>query len=125
MENNQLEALPEDVAELFALREVYCGNNRLQAIPEGICWCSHLEVLSLHGNELDCLPVEFSNLKKITKLVLSDNNFKSLPNAIGSLSELEVCQVTLPLVGNTVLTMSGFIFFTNSISFMDKNIILV
>lgn len=82
--------MPADIAELFELQEVYAGSNKLSEIPEGLCWCSNLQILSLPKNSLERLPVEFENLKKLTMLILSENEFLYVPAAFCALEELEV-----------------------------------
>ncbi len=79
---NNLESLPDEIGEMYALKKLYCANNALAALPGTIGNLSHLYVINLNRNELQTLPVSITNLTCIRMLMVNNNRLKNLPESV-------------------------------------------
>ena len=76
------------VLELKRLEELSCGCNQLTGLPEGIASLSSLVELYLVSNEISYLPQSIGALRRLRKLELSANALHELPRSIGKLTSL-------------------------------------
>ncbi|MCD0443908.1 ADP-ribosylation factor-like protein [Glycomyces sp. A-F 0318] len=83
-----LEALPEELGDLTALRVLNLQSNDLRALPEWIGNLRALTSLDLMGNDLTAVPDSIGNLAALTGLDLKDNRLTVLPESIGNLAAL-------------------------------------
>jgi internalin A len=101
LSNWGLTELPESVAQLSQLRELYLSHNKLTALPESIGRLGQLEELRLSGNLLVTFPESISSLFRLRRLLAADNQLVVLPESIGQMSQLEV----LDLTDNSLVTL--------------------
>ena len=52
LNDNKLEAIPEEIAQLIELNALYLSGNNLSELPESIKELKHLKVLMLVGNPI-------------------------------------------------------------------------
>ncbi len=86
LNNNQLEALPEEIGQLHDLLQLRLNNNELKTLQnvEGL---TGLEVLHVKNNQLTAIPEEVKNLPHLNLLEFENN-----PIEIALLSEPESVQ---------------------------------
>ena len=84
--DNSLLSLPQSLAALSGLRELWLDGNSLSLLPPALCTglCS-LTSLDLSSNKLQQLPLELGHLSSLTHLFLSHNLLDSLPPSLASL----------------------------------------
>ncbi|WP_175471885.1 COR domain-containing protein [Geodermatophilus telluris] len=99
-----LRAIPPEIGDLVALRELDLRSNLLTELPASIGRLVNLRELHLDANRLKALPEEIVGLRKLQHLGVSSNRLESLPERVGSLTALK----SLHLRGNqlTVLPRS-------------------
>ncbi|KAI8483856.1 hypothetical protein Bbelb_383830 [Branchiostoma belcheri] len=93
---NVIERIPPSIKEMSAgLKELWLGGNRIQNVPEDLCYLANLEILYLGhrqykdgGNMISDLPKNFGQLKKLHTLYLYANKFTKLPEVIFQLPSL-------------------------------------
>ena len=81
-------AVPAEIGQLTALRELYLNRNRLTSLPAEIGQLTSLRVLWLNGNRLTSVPAEIGQLTALRELYLNRNRLTSLPAEIGQLTAL-------------------------------------
>ena len=86
----KLRELPEAIASLTELQQLYLSNNQLRELPEAIRSLSQLRVLFLSHNKLTELPEAIASLSQLQELNLSNNQLREVPEAIASLTRLRV-----------------------------------
>jgi leucine-rich repeat protein SHOC2 len=62
---NQLTSLPAEIGQLTALRELYLNGNRLTSVPAVIGQLTALRVLYLHENQLTRVPAKIGHLTSL------------------------------------------------------------
>ena len=98
LENNNLQALPKELADLPFLEEVYASRNKLSSLPMGVSNMARLKIVDLAKNDFTEFPVELLRLKKLRLLDLSNNKISLIPSEIGNLKNLK----TLLLRNNNI-----------------------
>ena len=85
LQNNKIEALPEEVADLTFLEKLKIDNNLIKVLPSKIGRLQMLQTLTACNNQLSMLPPAFEELFRLEILLLNDNRISSLPAKIGGL----------------------------------------
>jgi hypothetical protein len=80
-----LDALPDALRELTALRELDLSRNRLTELPVWVDRLRALESLSVRDNRLSALPESLTALTRLKRLDLSGNHFAEIPRWLGRL----------------------------------------
>jgi hypothetical protein len=80
-----LDALPDGLRELTALRELDLSGNILAQLPVWVGRLDALETLLLRGNRLSALPESLTALTRLKRIDLADNNFAEIPRWLGRL----------------------------------------
>mmetsp|Transcript_11488 Transcript_11488/g.34871 ORF Transcript_11488/g.34871 Transcript_11488/m.34871 type:complete len:257 (-) Transcript_11488:425-1195(-) len=93
---NKLEVLPQELGNLYLLRELDVSSNRIANIPREIMRCKRLRVLKANGNEIAEVPHELGHCRLLEELYLSENQISEIPGSIGALDGLQ----TLTLQNN-------------------------
>ena len=88
LDDNQLTTLPEQIAQLPHLATLVLSNNRLKTLPRPICQLYSLRGLYLDRNQLSWLPERIGDLRNLTELGLDHNQLFWLPEQIGNLRNL-------------------------------------
>ena len=84
--DNSLLSLPQSLAALSGLRELWLDGNSLSLLPPALCTgLSSLTSLDLSSNKLQQLPIELGHLSSLTHLFLSHNLLDSLPASLAPL----------------------------------------
>ena len=84
----KLRELPEAIASLTELQQLYLCNNQLTELPEALASLTQLHDLDLSRNQLRELPEAIASLTELHLLHLSGNQLRELPEAIASLTKL-------------------------------------
>lgn len=85
-QNNQLQDLPKEFANLLQLREINFSYNKFKAIPSCLYELPLLEILLAQDNKIECIDVE--NMKRLPRLAtlnLDNNNIQQCPPELGYL----------------------------------------
>ncbi|SNX87290.1 uncharacterized protein MEPE_06000 [Melanopsichium pennsylvanicum] len=97
--------IPEDDRQPWYMREeihtLQLSNNELQSLPEKIAEFRGLKRLELHNNRLTSLPSAVFQLSALTTLTLSKNGLMSFPTCVLALDNL----ITLNLSHNKIQTL--------------------
>ena len=64
------------------------SENKLKAIPDGLCSLAALESLDISENEITALPAEFGQLTNLETLMCFKNLLSKLPDSIGKCAAL-------------------------------------
>ena len=72
------------------LTKLFIDNNKLAAIPFGICSLRHLTHLQASSNQIRELPESIGMLSRLEQLLLFDNQIRTLPSELGYLFKLEI-----------------------------------
>ena len=87
---NQLITLPDSIAQLKSLTELYLSDNRINQIPESLKDLKQLRELSISSNPLDAVPEWIGEMTGLTKLWLYGTALTEVPSWIRKLSRLNV-----------------------------------
>jgi hypothetical protein len=90
----KLRELPEAIASLTELQQLYLSNNQLTELPETIRSLSQLRVLYLSHNKLTELPEAIASLTQLQELNLSNNQLREVPEALASLTRLQLLHLS-------------------------------
>ncbi|MEH2303584.1 MAG: leucine-rich repeat domain-containing protein [Nostoc sp.] len=85
----ELSEIPEAIASLTQLQQLYLSGNKLTQVPEAIASLTQLQTLDLSGNKLTQVPEAIASLTQLQTLNLSYNQLTQLPEAIASLTQLQ------------------------------------
>lgn len=105
-----LTALPEEIGDLPAIRELLINNTKLSQLPTTIGNLQTLEVLQLNSNQLVSLPSTIGNLSSLQSLFLNgqligasnEKTLTSLPMEINNLTQLTSLYVTSNAISKTI-----------------------
>jgi hypothetical protein len=91
LRHNRLVVLPQNfglTSRPCRIKHVDIAENNLQAIPDMIATCHHLQFLDISKNRITALPSKFT-FPRLTKLFMSFNQLIELPECIGDCKVLE------------------------------------
>lgn len=97
LQGQQLEDLPESIAQLRNLKELYLGyiqlignikRNRFKEIPKVVFQLENLELLQLNHNPITEIPEDIKHLKKLKRLELLSTAIEVFPKTVYSLPNL-------------------------------------
>jgi Leucine-rich repeat (LRR) protein/GTPase SAR1 family protein len=93
LSNNQIESLPQWVADFGALNSLNLFKNGLSSLGP-VTELKQLHWLNISGNELRLLPESIAQLENLETLELSNNNLEGLPRSLGKLNKLQTLNVS-------------------------------
>ncbi|MCX5964232.1 MAG: leucine-rich repeat domain-containing protein [Cyanobacteria bacterium] len=96
--SNQITEIPESIAQLSNLTSLHLSSNQITEIPESIAQLSNLTNLYLGSNQITEIPESIAQLSNLTELDLSFNQITEIPDSISQLSNL----TELDLAGNQI-----------------------
>nr|WP_242039802.1 COR domain-containing protein [Anabaena sphaerica] len=88
LNNNQITEIPEAIAKLTNLTQLVLYNNQITEIPEAIAKLTNLTQLVLYNNQITEIPEAIAKLTNLTQLVLYNNQITEIPEAIAKLTNL-------------------------------------
>lgn len=92
LSGNQLNKLPENLADLVNLKILFCSNNLFTDVPTVLANCSKLEMIGFKSNQIKTFAE--NTLPLNTRwLILTDNQLQKLPDSIGDLKQLQKCML--------------------------------
>ncbi|KAK1258574.1 hypothetical protein QJS04_geneDACA014848 [Acorus gramineus] len=92
---NKLKALPDSISHCKSLVELDVSYNELTYLPTNIGYeLVLLQKLSIHLNKLRSLPISVCEMTSLRYLDAHFNELRGLPQAIGSLTNLEVINLS-------------------------------
>ncbi|MEI6443471.1 MAG: COR domain-containing protein, partial [Nostocales cyanobacterium ELA583] len=77
--NNQITEIPEAIAKLTNLTQLDLGSNRIIQIPEAIAKLTNLTWFDLRNNEITEIPEAITKLTNLKQLHLSNNQITEIP----------------------------------------------
>lgn len=95
LSNNQLRAIPAQIAELKKLKIIFASNNLFDTLPESLGQCANLEMVGFKANKIKEVPAQ-SLPPKLRWLILTDNQITRLPDTLGERPNMQ----KLALAGN-------------------------
>ncbi|MTJ48303.1 COR domain-containing protein [Dolichospermum sp. UHCC 0259] len=87
---NRITEIPEAIAKLTNLTQLHLGFNQITEIPEAIAKLTNLTQLYLFNNQITEIPEAIAKLTNLTHLNLSSNKITEIPKAIAKLTNLTV-----------------------------------
>jgi small GTP-binding protein len=88
LNNNQITAIPDAIANLANLTSLYLYSNEITVMPDAIGNLANLTKLSLYNNQITAIPDTIGNLANLTKLSLNSNQITAIPEVIANLANL-------------------------------------
>ena len=85
---NQLDRLPDELAEFTRLRIIFCSENRFTALPEVLGRCPALTMVGFKANRIATVPAA-SLPAGLRWLILTDNAIERLPDELGQCAALQ------------------------------------
>lgn len=73
--DNAIEALPEEIGDCVHLQKLMLAGNRLTALPDSLARCTNLELLRISANHLSALPAWLQDLPRLSWLACAGNPF--------------------------------------------------
>jgi hypothetical protein len=126
---NQLTSLPAEIGQLTSLEVLDLTHNQLTSLPPEIGQLISLKKLWLGGNQLTSLPAQIRQLTSLRKLSLWCNQLRSVPAEIGQLTSLRVLYLydnqltTLPAeIGQLTSLKSLSIYHNNRLTSLPAEI---
>ena len=93
LEQNDIETIPESIANAQKIEKLYLGRNMISVLAESVFRLQNLKSLNLQRNRIGCLPPEVKYLVSLTTLDLSFNALEALPDELGELEVLSALSV--------------------------------
>jgi Leucine-rich repeat (LRR) protein len=88
LSHNQLEALPEEIANWSMLQRIKLDNNQLRGLPDGLALLNSLYHLSAPNNQIEYIPSNLGQSRSLITLDLSDNLITEIPEELGNCPNL-------------------------------------
>ncbi|BAY21081.1 small GTP-binding protein domain-containing protein [Calothrix sp. NIES-2100] len=85
---NPITEIPEAIAKLTNLTQLILSYNQITEIPEAIAKLTNLTQLILRYNQITEIPEAIAKLTNLTQLILNDNQITEIPEAIANLTNL-------------------------------------
>ena len=94
---NDLESLPEELAEFAELTKLVARNNRIHTLPQTLSGLATLTVLDLSNNQIPMLPPDFGALVSLSDVCLEGNGYVVPPlDPSRMLAALSKAALTVP-----------------------------
>jgi Leucine-rich repeat (LRR) protein len=116
LEQNKIESLPLEIAQLVNLEMLSLCRNQIESLPSGIGQLVNLQYLYLRYNQIKSLPPEVGQLTKLKTLLLSTNKIESLPSEIANLVNLK----EFSLIRNQIVNIPLEITKLKEVIYMDE-----
>ncbi len=84
--NQRLEAVPEEVAQLYNLEGLYLQENHLTTLPDFLLTLEKLELLNLADNPIESIPLWIAQMKSLKELDLENTNISMIPAGLEDLT---------------------------------------
>jgi internalin A len=88
LSGNQIPEIPETIAQLTNLTELYLSKNQIAVIPSAIAQLTSLTKFDLSKNQISEIPDWIGSLTNLTELYLSENQITVIPSQIVQLTSL-------------------------------------
>jgi Leucine rich repeat len=99
LRNQNLTSLPDSICKFRNLKILILQNNKIEYLPKDFAQLTQLIKLLMDKNLLKAFPDNFGDLKKLKFLDISGCKVERLPSSFSQLSALENCQFhTNPLI---------------------------
>ncbi|MNQ60986.1 putative E3 ubiquitin-protein ligase ipaH4.5 [compost metagenome] len=85
---NDLDRLPDELAEFTRLRIIFCSENRFTELPEVLGRCPALTMVGFKANRIATVPA-VSLPAGLRWLILTDNAIEQLPDELGQCTALQ------------------------------------
>jgi|GEM_PF-4917376 len=109
LDENNLNALPDNITKLKNLEVLSLYNNDLGTVSEAPVFLPDIAELNLGSNRFDVLPNIVFQLKNTKKLNISDNNLRTISDKIGQLKQLTHLDLSGNLLRNLPKTFVDLI----------------
>lgn len=115
LDDNQLQALPENIDVLFDLTTLSVYDNHLRVLPAAVCNLKNVKTLMVQNNELAVLPDGMEKLEQLERLYISQNKISQLPSGLAQLAGLH----SLYMKGNCIKSLrDGFFDAMHGLNFL-------
>ena len=94
LNQNHLAAIPPAIAEMKGLLGMYFTGNAIAEIPPWVFTMRQLKKLQISKNRLTAVPAGIGELTNLIHLNLSKNEIVELPDSVASLTKLKVCDLS-------------------------------
>lgn len=74
---NELTEIPDEIAELGKLEQLWCNSNPIKTLTPLLCKCSKLKVIDLRNTFINDIPREVGRLKNLVEFDLRGNTLRS------------------------------------------------
>jgi internalin A len=105
LSNLELDAIPEPVANLTALKYLEVDNNQITLIPDFCGRLENLSNLSIENNRIIAIPDSLSTLKHLHMLELDNNQITAIPDSLAHAAALGF----LSLSGNQISVIPDWV----------------
>jgi len=79
---NKIEKIPKEICKLGKLEKLLLYNNRIKKIPKWLYKLKLLKYVSFNNNDIVCIPDTISRMKNLTNLDVSRNKIKFISEDI-------------------------------------------
>jgi Leucine-rich repeat (LRR) protein len=94
LNTNRIKTIPRAVVEMKALQGMYFTENALTEIPSYVFTMTRLRKFQISKNHVKEIPAEFGNLVNLIHLNLAENDIAQLPDSMAKLTQLRVCELS-------------------------------
>ncbi|WP_375471342.1 COR domain-containing protein, partial [uncultured Nostoc sp.] len=92
--NNQITEIPEALAKLTNLTQLYLSINQITEISEALAKLTNLAHLHLSNNQITEIPEALAQLTNLRLLDLSNNQITEIPEALAQLTNLRLLDLS-------------------------------
>lgn len=93
-EHNRLSRLPRALMQMDSLVGMYYTDNEFTEIPPFVFDMTRLKKLQFSKNRIRVLPAEIGNLTELRHFNVADNQITEIPESISKLKRLRVCDLS-------------------------------
>lgn len=94
LNTNRIRVIPRAVTDMKALLGMYFTENALTEIPDYVYTMTQLRKFQISKNHVKEIPEQFGNLVNLIHLNLADNEIAKLPDSMAKLTQLRVCELS-------------------------------
>ncbi len=115
LQNNYLDAIPDNIARITTLKKLSMSNNEMDEIGSSLGMLSNLKYLNVSSNTLRDKSFAFGSLLNLEELKMSNCKLKKIPEEILSLTSLQ----KLNLNDNKIKTIPKEIARLTKLTYLD------
>lgn len=93
LDHNQLTEFPDSLQHCLKLKKIYASNNQIQSLPEWLADLPFLEVIDISYNNIQSIEGSLNRVNSLTEIIANSNLLKEIPDNLLDLPNLKTLDI--------------------------------